>query len=77
MCLQCCTEAKYIAEFAPGWHIVQATISVDEWTAGQYALGRVDDPPFILDTDLHYENRVLKSEVKRLKKLLQDSQNSV
>lgn len=27
--------------------------------------------------DLHYENRGLKSEVKRLKKLLQDSQNSV
>jgi hypothetical protein len=27
--------------------------------------------------DLQYENRGLKSEVKRLKKLLQDSQNSV
>lgn len=27
--------------------------------------------------DLQYENRSLKSEVKRLKKLLQDSQNSV
>ena len=52
MCLQCCTEAKYIAEFSPGWHIVQATISVDEWTAGQYALVRVDDPDFILETDL-------------------------
>lgn len=53
MCLQCCAEAKYIAEFAPGWHIAQATISADGWQAGQYALVRINDPDFVLTVDLN------------------------
>lgn len=53
MCLQCETKAKYIADFAPGWHIVQATISVDEWREGQYALVRINDPEFVLTVDLN------------------------
>ena len=52
MCLQCCTEAEYITEFAPGWHIVRATTDHDEWFAGQYALVRLNDPDFILTVDL-------------------------
>lgn len=52
MCIQCVVQAIYIAEFAPGWHVVKATKTADNWTAGQYALVRVNDPDYILDVDL-------------------------
>jgi hypothetical protein len=50
MCLQCVTRAECIGEFAPGWHIVQATIDSpdDDWFAGEYGIVRVNDPEFVV-----------------------------
>lgn len=49
MCLQCQAETKYYVEFAPGWHLVRATKTVDgEMNAGDWGLVRTNDPDFIL-----------------------------
>ena len=50
MCLQCETDSVWIAEFAPGWHLVQAQDdSFDgEWLSGEYGIVRANDPHFIV-----------------------------
>jgi hypothetical protein len=48
MCEQCAAATVDIAEFAPGWRLIQATRDGRLMKAGQYGLVDADDPSFIL-----------------------------
>jgi hypothetical protein len=49
MCLQCITDAIYIAEIAPNLHLMKAqTDAPDEWLAGEYGVVICNSPEFII-----------------------------
>ena len=50
MCLQCVTDAVIIKNgIIPGYTLMKAAKSCDEWKEGQYGLVNSNDPDFIWD----------------------------
>lgn len=53
MCLQCCAKTIDYGEFAPGWRLVKATVTVEgEMDEGDWGLVRINDPDVIIKTSL-------------------------
>lgn len=53
MCLQCCAKTIDYGEFAPGWHLVKATQTVEgEMDEGDWGLVRINDPDLVFKSPL-------------------------